>query len=131
MIEPWKPHRSILKFTSQHCANVYVVSWIDVTENRHVGRRSHLRPKDILAEVTFPPPQCSRIYRACAVTCNGLSEYAHCRRSSQLFQSYRYLKADLWNWSGKTRAPTWTSCSKSQELNHCHWQRILAIQISD
>ena len=39
---------------SQHCANVYVVSWIDVTENRHVGRRSHLRPKDTLAEVTFP-----------------------------------------------------------------------------
>ena len=41
------------KFTSQHCANVYVVS-CDVTENRHVGRRSHLRPKDTLAEVTFP-----------------------------------------------------------------------------
>ena len=39
---------------SQHCANVYVVSWIDVNENRHVGRRSHLRPKDTLAEVTFP-----------------------------------------------------------------------------
>ena len=54
MIEQWKPHRSILKFTSQHCANVYVVSWIDVTENRHVGRRSYLRPKDTLAEVTFP-----------------------------------------------------------------------------
>ena len=34
--------------------NVYVVSWIDVTENRHVGRRSHLRPKDTFAEVTFP-----------------------------------------------------------------------------
>ena len=50
-------HRSILnyKFTSRHCANVYVLSWIDVTENRHVGRRSHLRPKDTLAEVTFPP----------------------------------------------------------------------------
>ena len=32
-----------------------MVSWIDVTENRHVGRRSHLRPKDTLAEVTFPP----------------------------------------------------------------------------
>ena len=31
-----------------------MVSWIDVTENRHVGRRSHLRPKDTLAEVTFP-----------------------------------------------------------------------------
>ena len=31
----------------------YVVSWIDVTENRHVGRRSHLRPKDTLAEVTI------------------------------------------------------------------------------
>ena len=76
--------RSILKFTSQHRANVYVVSWIDVNENRHVGRRSHLRPKDTLAEVTFPNPQCSRIYRACAVTCNGLTEYAHCRRSSQL-----------------------------------------------
>ena len=30
-----------------------MVSWIDVTENRHVGRRSHLRPKDTLAEVTF------------------------------------------------------------------------------
>ena len=43
------------KVTSQNCANVYVVSWIDVTENRHVGRRSHLRPKDTLAEVTFPP----------------------------------------------------------------------------
>ena len=50
----WKPHRSILKFTSQHCAYVYVVSWIVVTENRHVGRRSHLRSKDTLAEVTFP-----------------------------------------------------------------------------
>ena len=25
-----------------------MVSWIDVTENRHVGRRSHLRPKDTL-----------------------------------------------------------------------------------
>ena len=25
------------------------------TENRHVGRRSHLRPKDTLTEVTFPP----------------------------------------------------------------------------
>ena len=24
-------------------------------KNRHVGRRSHLRPKDTLAEVTFPP----------------------------------------------------------------------------
>ena len=24
------------------------------TENRHVGRRSHLSPKDTLAEVTFP-----------------------------------------------------------------------------
>ena len=37
--------------------NVYVVSWIDidVTENRHVERRSHLRPKNTLAEVTFPP----------------------------------------------------------------------------
>ena len=55
MIEQWKPHRSILKFTSQHCAYVYVVSWIDVIEKRHVGRRSHLRPKDTLAEVTFPP----------------------------------------------------------------------------
>ena len=54
LIEQWKPHRSVLKFTSQHCANVYVVSWIGVTENRHVGRRSHLRPKDTLAEVTFP-----------------------------------------------------------------------------
>ena len=32
-----------------------MVSWIDVTENRHVGRRSYLRPKDTLAEVTFPP----------------------------------------------------------------------------
>ena len=32
-----------------------MVSWIDVTENRHVGRRSHLRPKDTLAEGTFPP----------------------------------------------------------------------------
>ena len=32
-----------------------MVSWIDVTENRDVGRRSHLRPKDTLAEVTFPP----------------------------------------------------------------------------
>ena len=32
-----------------------MVSWVDVTENRHVGRRSHLRPKDTLAEVTFPP----------------------------------------------------------------------------
>ena len=32
-----------------------MVSWIDVTEKRHVGRRSHLRPKDALAEVTFPP----------------------------------------------------------------------------
>ena len=31
-----------------------MVSWIDVTENRHVGRRIHLRPKDTLAEVTFP-----------------------------------------------------------------------------
>ena len=30
------------------------ICWIDVTENRHVGRRSHLRPKDTLAEVTFP-----------------------------------------------------------------------------
>ena len=28
--------------------------WMDVTDNRHVGRRSHLRPKDTLAEVTFP-----------------------------------------------------------------------------
>ena len=35
---------------SQHCANVYVVSWI---ENRHVRRPSHLSPKDTLAEVTF------------------------------------------------------------------------------
>ena len=47
-------HRSILKFTSLHCANIYVVSWIDVTENRRVGRRSHLRPKDTLAEVNIP-----------------------------------------------------------------------------
>ena len=31
-----------------------MVSWIDVTENRHAGRRSHLRPKYTLAEVTFP-----------------------------------------------------------------------------
>ena len=31
-----------------------MVSWIDVTENRHVGRRSHLRPIDTLPEVTFP-----------------------------------------------------------------------------
>ena len=46
-------YRSILKFTSQHCTNVYVVSWIDVTEKRHVGRRSHLTPKDTLAEATF------------------------------------------------------------------------------
>ena len=30
LIEQWKPHRSILKFSSQHCANVYVVSWIHV-----------------------------------------------------------------------------------------------------
>ena len=44
-----------------HYANVYVVSWIDFTENRHVGRRSNLRPKDTLAEVTSPSPQCSRI----------------------------------------------------------------------
>ena len=36
-----------------------------------------------LGRSDFPSPQCSRIYRACAVTCNGLSEYAHCRRSSQ------------------------------------------------
>ena len=32
-----------------------MVLWIDVTENRHVGRRSNLRPKDTLAEVPFPP----------------------------------------------------------------------------
>ena len=31
-----------------------MVTWIDVTENRDVGRRSHLRPKDTLAEVAFP-----------------------------------------------------------------------------
>ena len=31
-----------------------MVSCIDVTENRRIGRRSHLRPKDTLAEVTFP-----------------------------------------------------------------------------
>ena len=31
-----------------------MVLWIDVTENRHVGRRSHLKPKDTLAEVTIP-----------------------------------------------------------------------------
>ena len=31
-----------------------MVSWIDITENRHVGRRSRLRPKDTLAQVTFP-----------------------------------------------------------------------------
>ena len=47
------PIEVFLKFTSHRCANVYMVSWIDVTENRHVGRRSHLRPKDTLAEVTF------------------------------------------------------------------------------
>ena len=38
-----------------------------------------------LGQSDFPSPQCSRIYRASAVTCNGLSEYAHCRRSSQNF----------------------------------------------
>ena len=31
-----------------------MVSWIDVTENKHVGRRSHMRRKDTLAELTFP-----------------------------------------------------------------------------
>ena len=42
------------KYFKVYRANVYVVSWIDVIENRHVGSQSLLRPKDTLAEVTFP-----------------------------------------------------------------------------
>ena len=54
-----------------------------------------------LGRSDFPFPQCSRIYRVCAVTCYGLSEYAHCRGSSQLRNNHSFAGQSVADHSGK------------------------------